>query len=85
MVLDTERFLTELRQSHKQGAFTEYVREYWHEAVSELEEHQLRMDGVNMRVAESTEDDSGFEEVVHEVIEELEEDHELENPIEELN
>lgn len=80
-----EKFLTELRKSHQQGAFTEYVREYWHEAVNELEEHQLQMDDVNMRVAESTEDDSHFEEVVHDVIDELEENHELENPIEELN
>lgn len=84
MALDTERFLTELRQSHKQGAFTEYVREYWHEAVSELEEHHLRMDDVNMMVVDAK-DDSEFEEVIHDVIDELEENHELENPIEELN
>ena len=83
--METERFLNELRQSHKQGTSTEYVKEHWHEAVNELEEHQLQMDDVNMRVAESTEDDSHFEEVVHEVIEELEENHEPEKPIEELN
>ncbi|OTO30033.1 hypothetical protein [Enterococcus sp. 3C8_DIV0646] len=84
MALDTERFLTELRQSHKQGAFTDYVKEHWHEAVSHLEDHDMQMDDVNVMISE-TEDDSEFEDVIHDVIDELEESHEPENPIEELN
>lgn len=82
--MDIEKFITELRQSHKQGAFTEYVKEHWHEAGSEFEQHNMKLDDVNTMVVDAK-DDSEFEEVVHDVIDELEENHELENPIEELN
>lgn len=82
--MDIEKFLVELRMSHQLGSFTSYVEQHWGEAVSELEEHQLQMDDVNMMVVDAK-DDSEFEEVVHDVIDELEENHELENPIEELN
>lgn len=71
MAIDTERFLTELRQSHKQGAFTDYVKEHWHEAVSHFEEHDMQMDDVNVMISES-EDVADFSLVKDNVIEELE-------------
>lgn len=69
--MDFEKFLTELRQSHKQGAFTDYVMQHWHDAVSELEDHNMQMDDVNTMIIDAKDDDD-FTVVKDSVIEELE-------------
>lgn len=69
--MDFEKFLNELRQSHKQGYFTDYVMQHWHEAVSELEDHSMQMDDVNTMIIDAKDDDD-FSLVKDNVIEELE-------------
>lgn len=69
--MDFEKFLTELRQSHKQGAFTDYVMQHWHDAVSELEDHNMLMDDVNTMIIDAK-DDADFSLVKDNLIEELE-------------
>lgn len=71
-MMDVEKFLTELRRSHKQGAFADYVKEHWHEAGAICEEHGIRLDDVNVMVADSKNDDDDFGVVKDIVIEELE-------------
>lgn len=69
--MDIEKFLIELRKSHQQGAFTDYVKEHWHEAGAICEEHGVKLDDVNMMVADAK-DDTDFALVKNNVIEELE-------------
>lgn len=68
--MDIEKFIAELRQSHKQGAFTEYVKEHWHEAGSEFEQHNMKLDDVNTMIIDAK-DDADFSLVKDNVIEEL--------------
>lgn len=69
--MDVGKFMDELRQSHKQGAFTDYVMQHWHEAVCELEDHNMQMDDVNTMIIDAK-DDTDFSVVKENVIEELE-------------
>ncbi|MBO1094949.1 hypothetical protein FQS90_00085 [Enterococcus casseliflavus] len=69
--MDIDKFLIELRKSHQKDAFTDYVKEHWHEAVSEIENHQMSMDDVNVMIA-GTRDDADFSLVKENLIEELE-------------
>ncbi|MFP8917163.1 hypothetical protein ACLI5Y_10125 [Enterococcus innesii] len=69
--MNIEKFLIELRKSHQQGAFTDYVKEHWHEAVSEIENHQMSMDDVNVMIA-GAKNDTDFSLYKENVVEELE-------------
>jgi hypothetical protein len=69
--MEVEKFMNELRQSHKQGTFTDYVMQHWHDAVSELENHNMQMDDVNTMIIDAK-DDTDFSLVKENLIEELE-------------